>query len=37
MKKLVILLSMVMILVTGCSVTKLDKNDIGKTVFVTPR
>ena len=25
MKKLVILLSMVMILVTGCSVTKLDK------------
>ena len=30
MKKLVILLSVVMILVTGCSVTKLDNNDIGK-------
>lgn len=30
MKKLVILLSMVMILVTGCSVTKLDNSDIGK-------
>ena len=30
MKKLVILLSMVMLLVTGCSVTKLDNTDIGK-------
>ena len=30
MKKIVILLSVVMFLVTGCSVTKLDSNDIGK-------
>ncbi len=30
MKKLVILLSMIMILMTGCSVTKLDDTDIGK-------
>ena len=30
MKKIVILLSVVMLLVTGCSVTKLDSNDIGK-------
>ena len=30
MKKLVILLSMVMLFVTGCSVTKLDNTDIGK-------
>ena len=30
MKKLVILLSMVMLFVTGCSVTRLDDTDIGK-------
>lgn len=30
MKKLVILLSMVMLFITGCSVTKLDDTDIGK-------
>lgn len=30
MKKLVILLSMVMLFMTGCSVTKLDNTDIGK-------
>ena len=30
MKRLVILLSMVMLFITGCSVTKLDDTDIGK-------
>lgn len=30
MKKLVILLSMVMLFMTGCSITKLDNTDIGK-------
>lgn len=32
MKKLIVLLSVVLVLVTGCSVTKLDGNDIGKNI-----
>lgn len=30
MKRIVVLLSIIMLLMTGCSVTKLDNNDIGK-------
>lgn len=32
MKKLIVLLSIVTILVTGCSINKLDNNDIGKNI-----
>lgn len=32
MKKLIVLLSVVTILVTGCSINKLDNNDIGKNI-----
>ena len=34
MKKIVILLSVVMLLVTGCSVTKLDSNEIPSEVLL---
>lgn len=34
MKRLVILLSMVMLFITGCSVTKLDDTDIGKNMKI---
>ncbi len=32
MKRLIVLLSIVLILVTGCSIRKLDNNDIGKNI-----
>ena len=32
MKRLIVLLSIVTILVTGCSINKLDNNDIGKNI-----
>ena len=34
MKRIVVLLSAIMLLMTGCSVTKLDSNDIGKNVKI---
>lgn len=34
MKKIVVLLSAIMLLMTGCSVTKLDSNDLGKNVKI---
>lgn len=34
MKRIVVLLSAIMLLMTGCSVTKLDSNDLGKNVKI---
>lgn len=34
MKRIVVLLSAIMLLMTGCSVTKLDNNDLGKNVKI---
>ena len=34
MKRLIVLLSIVTILVTGCTINKLDNNDIGKNIKI---